>query len=311
MLKGEVMSEVVKLAELSAKEVPDVLKPDFYFDFKKHPFAHRGLFEMEGVVSVVDAVVKINDYCTAWLERTIGEKSGSAKRLGVTGPTIGTCSVFAEAGVFFQPTAVIPGKRPGKIYLEKGVRVVGASLYVDSGDIYIGANTIVEPGVGIKGPCIIGSDCELRQGAYFRGNVVTGENGAFRGEIKNAVMMGEANFPHPGYVGDSLCGWKTHFGNQATTANLGIYYHVGGKSNVVIDIDGTRYDLGVYKLGIIMGDLSQVGCNSVSDPGTFLGRRTIVYQLSRINKGFYGPDEVLKNKPIEHGIVERSAFKPF
>jgi hypothetical protein len=67
----------------------------------------------------------------------------------------------------------------------------------------------------------------------------------------------------------------------------------------------------VTKLGIVMGDLSQVGCNSVSDPGTFLGPRTIVYQLSRINKGFYGPDEVLKNKPIEHGIVERSTFKPF
>jgi len=305
------MAEVIKLMELSPEKVPDVLRPEFYFDFKKHPFAHQGLFEREDVVSVVDAVAKIKDYCADWLKKTIAGKRGSAKRLGVTGPTIGTCSILAEAGGFFQPAAVIPGERPGTIYLEKGARVVGASFYVDSGDVYIGANTIVEPGVGIKGPCIIGPDNEIRQGAYFRGNVITGANGTYRGEIKNAVMMDQGNFPHPSYIGDSVCGWKTHFGNQATTANLGIYYHVGGKSNVVIDIDGVKYDLGVYKLGIIMGDLSQVGCNSVSDPGTFLGPRTIVYQLSRINKGFYGPDEVLKNKPIEHGIVERSAFKPF
>ena len=305
------MADVIKLKDLPAAKVPDILKSEFYFDFRAHPFAHRGLFELAGVRSVVDAVGKIKEYCEDWLKKTIAAKRGSAKRLGVTGPAIGPANVLAEEGVVFQPSALIPGKRQGDIYLEKGVQVVGAALYVDSGDIYIGANTLVEPGVGIKGPCIIGPNCEIRQGAYFRGSVVTGAKGVFRGEIKNAVMLDEANFPHPSYVGDSLCGFKTHFGNQATTANLGIYYHVGGKGNVVIDIEGVKYDLGVYKLGIVMGDLSQVGCNCVSDPGTFLGPRTIVYQLSRINKGFYGPDEVLKNKPIEHGIVERSTFKPF
>jgi hypothetical protein len=305
------MAGVIQLKGLSRAQVPEVLKSEFYFDFKAHPFAHSGLFEMPGVNSVVDAVVKIKDYCTQWLERTIAEKRSSAKRLGVTGPGIAGCGFFAEDGVFFQPSAVIPGRQPGNIYLEKGVQAVGAAFYVDSGDIYIGANTVIEPGVGIKGPCIIGPDNEIRQGAYLRGSVITGARGVFRGEIKNAVLMDEAQFPHPSYVGDSLCGWKTHFGNQATTANLGIYYHVGGKGAVVVDIDGTRYDLGVTKLGIVMGDLSQVGCSSVSDPGTFLGPRTIVYQLSRLNKGFYGPDEVLKNKPIEHGIIERGTFKPF
>jgi len=305
------MAEVVKLKDVSPADVPEVLKPGYYFDFEAHPFAHKALFEMEGVTTVVDAVVKIKDYCADWLEKTIAAKAASAKHLGVRGPAIGACSVLAEEGVFFQPAAIVPGEKSGKIYLEKGARVVGASFYVDSGDVYVGANTVIEPGVGIKGPCIIGPENEIRQGAYFRGNVITGAKGTYRGEIKNACLMDEGNFPHPSYIGDSLCGFKTHFGNQATTANLGIYYHVGGRGNVVITIDGVKYDLGVYKLGIIMGDLSQVGCNSVSDPGTFLGKRTIVYQLSRLNKGFYGPDEVLKNKPIEHGIVERSPFKPF
>ena len=303
------MSDVLKLKDLSASDVPDVLKPEFYFDFKSHPFAHRALFD--GAKSVVDVVGKIKGYAEAWLTATIGEKGTSTRRISVSGATIGPCNVFAEEGVFFQPAAIIPGEKPGNIYLEKGARVVGAWFYVDSGDIYIGADTVIEPGVGIKGPCIIGAKNEIRQGTYLRGSIITGAGCCLRGEIKNAVMMDEANFPHPSYVGDSLCGWKTHFGNQATTANLGIYYHVGGKGNITIDVDGRRYDLGVYKLGIIMGDNSQVGCNSVSDPGTFLGPRTIVYQLSRINKGFYGPDEILKNKPIEHGIVERSAFKPF
>ena len=319
------MPDVIKLKDLPANRIPEVLKPEFYFDFKTHPFAHEALFAMPGVKCVVTAVGKIKEYSDAWLAKTIGEKAKTAKRLGPTGATLGAANVFAEEGVLFQPSAIIPptrvvapasagegpGKTPGNIYLEKGARAVGAAFYVDSGDIYVGAGTVIEPGVGIKGPCIIGPDCEVRQGAYFRGSIITGAKGTFRGEIKNAVLMDQANFPHPSYVGDSLCGWKTHFGNQATTANLGIYYHVGGKGNVTVDIDGKRYDLGVYKLGIIMGDLSQVGCNSVSDPGTFLGPRTIVYQLSRINKGFYGPDEVLKNKPIERGIIERSSFKPF
>lgn len=121
--------------------------------------------------------------------------------------------------------------------------------------------------------------------------------------------MNNANFPHPSYVGDSICGYGTHFGNQATTANLGIYAMVVGKTNVTIKLDGKTYDLGRPKIGIILGDGSQVGCNSVSDPGAFLAPYTIVYQLSRINRGFYGPFEILKNKPLEKNIIERGSLK--
>jgi hypothetical protein len=300
------MAETIKLKDLKAQDIPAVLKPEYYFDFKAHPFAHAELFRMEGVRTVVDAVGKIKAYADAWLRKTIDERKGKSKRLGA-----GLCEVCVEDRAQFEPATVITGGKPGRIFVEKGARVVGAWLDVSGGDLFIGAQTVIEPGSGIKGPCILGAKNEIRQGAYFRGSIITGSGGTFRGEIKNAVMMDEANFPHPGYVGDSLCGWKTHFGNQATTANLGIYYHVGGKSNITIDIDGKRYDLGVYKLGIVMGDNSQVGCNSVSDPATFLGPRTVVYQLTRLNKGFYGPDEVLKNKPMEHGIVERSKLEGF
>ena len=68
-------------------------------------------------------------------------------------------------------------------------------------------------------------------------------------------------------------------------------------------------DIGQAKLGIIMGDYSQVGCSSVVDPGTFLKPYTISYALTRFTKGVYGPSEILKNKPIEHGVVERVPFR--
>ena len=300
--------EVIRLKDMGAGEVPKQLRPEYYFDFEKHPFAHRDLFKMEAVKSVVDAIVHIDLYARKWLTDTMAMSLGKAKEHKTPE---GSAKVLLEEGAAFAPAAVIGGEKRHTIYVGAGASVIGCYLYADHGDIYIGPGTTVEPGAGIKGPCIIGSKCEIRQGAYFRGDVITGDGGTFRGEIKNAVLMNGANFPHPGYVGDSLCGFKTHFGNQATTANLGIYYLVGGKQNVVVEIDGVNYDLGRPKIGMVMGDDSQVGCNSVSDPGTFLAPMTIVYQLSRLNKGFYGPNEVLKNKPIEHGIIERSGFKPF
>jgi hypothetical protein len=89
---------------------------------------------------------------------------------------------------------------------------------------------------------------------------------------------------------------------------LGIFA-VLARDPIVLAVDGKQYDLGRPKVGIIMGDYSQVGCNSVSDPGTFLAPWTVVYQLSRLNKGFYGPRELIKNKPMEHGVIERSPLK--
>ena len=302
---------VLKLAELSASEVPPQLRADYYFDFEKHPFEHRALFADPKNPSVVSVLPAISDYACTWLSETISARAGQATEVtDISGIIVGKVKVLVEKDVVFAPSVVIGSESGGTLYVSAGARLVGCSIWVDDGDIFIGPGTTVEPGAGIKGPCIVGANCAVRQGAYFRGNVITGNDGTFRGELKNVVMMDGANFPHPGYVGDSLCGHKTHFGNQATSANLGIYYLVGGKNNVALDIDGVSYDLGRPKVGIILGDYSQVGCNSVSDPGTFLAPHTIIYQLSRINKGLYGPDEVLKNKPIEHGVIERTPFRP-
>ena len=303
--------QVVKLSELSASEVPPQLRVDHYFDLETHPFEHRALFAASGNQSVVSVLPAIADYARTWLSEAIAARAGQATEVSdISGIVVGKVRVLLEKDVVFAPSVVIGPEAGGTLYVSAGARLVGCSLWVDEGDIFIGPGTTVEPGAGIKGPCIVGRNCVVRQGAYFRGNVITGDEGTFRGELKNVVMMDGANFPHPGYVGDSLCGFKTHFGNQATSANLGIYYLVGGKNNITLNIGGVTYYLGRPKVGIIVGDYSQVGCNSVSDPGTFLAPHTIIYQLSRINKGLYGPNEVLKNKPIEHGIIERTPFRP-
>jgi len=314
------MSDVKMLKDLSKDEVPAVLKPESYFDFGAHPFAHQALFERDDVNSVVGAVVAIGDYAKGWLSDTISkakaEKAGDLTILQNETPngahSCGNFEVILEKGAFFEPATVMGGDDAHSIYVCAGAKVFGTDIYLDGGDIYIGEGTTVEPGVGIKGSTIIGKDNEVRQGVYFRGDVVIGDGGTFRGELKNVVMMDKANFPHPGYVGDSLCGFMTHFGNQATAANLGIFEGLregDERKNLVLKLeDGTGYDLGRPKLGIIMGDFSQVGCNSVSDPGTFLAPYVIAYALTRLNKGFYGPKEILKNKPMEHGVIERAAF---
>ena len=303
---------VVALKELGAEEVPERLRASYYFDFDKNPFEHSDLFET-GNKSVIDAIAGIDDYVTAKLASIV--TAAKEKCCGVTALTekdfscqcVGAFQAYVEEGAVFEPAFVmgVDDGEPNAIYVAKGAKVLGSAIFLNDGCIAIGEDTMVEPGVGVKGPTIIGKENEIRQGAYFRGDCITGNGCVLRGELKNTVIMDGGNFPHPSYLGDSLCGSETHFGNQATSANLGIFAVIS-RDPIVMDVDGTKYDLGRPKVGIIMGDFSQVGCNSVSDPGTFLAPWTIVYQLTRLNRGFYGPNELLKNKPLEHGIIERS-----
>ena len=305
---------VIRLMELSAEQVPADLKAETYFDFKAHPFEHKALFDQ--TTSVCQAIRKISDYAADWLKRKAAELKGARgvrvlteKELGCF--VRGAVRVMACDGAVFEPRSIIGGKegKAGTIMLGPGASVIGCDLYLDSGDIYVGAGTQIEAGVGVKGPTIIGKNCEIRQGAYLRGDCVLGDGCTIRCEMKNAVVMNKGNFPHPSYLGDSLAGYMTHFGNQVTAANLGIYNGVREKDkriNLTLTIGGKTYDIGTPKMGVVMGDFCQVGCSSTTDPGTFLRPFTIAYTLTRITKGLYGPNEVLKNKPMEHGVIERA-----
>ena len=309
------MAEVIDLLTLAAKDVPAQFKVETYFDLKARPFRHEALFKDPGVTNVVSAVRAIGKYTKAWLQENLPKlesESGAAVLTDATpngAPTAGHFRVVLEPEACFNPSSVLgvpDGKAPNTIYVATGACVAG-DIGLDKGSIYVGEGTTIERGATVKGWAVIGKKNEIRTGAYFRGDTLIGDGGTFRGELKNVVMLDKANFPHPGYVGDSLCGYMSHFGNQATAANLGIFEGVRDpdkRKSLRMRVDGKVYDLGGPKLGIIMGDFSQVGCNSVSDPGTFLAPYTIVYQLTRVNKGFYGPNVLLKNKPMEHGIIE-------
>ena len=311
------MNKIIAIKDLKNNEVPEKLKREYYFDFNAYPFEHKKLFGIKN--NIVETVYEIGNYVKQWLKDTIDSKVPFRKAFRISDKNInvsGKFEVFLEKDVLFKPANII-GKvndddRTHRIYIEKGVSIFGGNLFLDKGDIYIGENSIIEPGIGIKGPAIIGKKTIIRQGAYLRGNTIIGNECILRGEIKNAVMLDKANFSHPSYVGDSICGYQSHFGNQATTANLGIFEGIRDKNkrkNIILRIAGKLYDTGKSKLGIILGDFSQVGCNSVSDPGVFLAPYTIVYSLTQIQKGFYGPKEILKNKAFEKGIIEISALK--
>ncbi len=159
-----VKQEVVALEQLARRDVPERLRPDFYFDFEAYPFSHAGLFQCEGVNSVVTALDAIGKYACDWLSRELPARAGGASVFEDDLPeccqAVGRFRVVLEPGAVCQPAQII-GSADGAhhvLHLAKGARLVGASVYLDGGDIFIGEGTTVEPGVGIKGSTIIGKD---------------------------------------------------------------------------------------------------------------------------------------------------------
>lgn len=137
-------------------------------------------------------------------------------------------------------------------------------------DVFIGEGTVVEHGAVVKGPAIIGRNCEIRSGAYIRGNVIVGDDCVLgnASEFKNAVLFPGAQVPHFSYVGDSILGYKAHLGAGVVLSNL---KSTGG----TIHVNG--HDTGLRKFGAIIGDRADIGCNCVLNPGSIIGRGTIMY----------------------------------
>lgn len=316
------MADAIKLSELPADQVPEKLKAGYYFDFVAHPFAHWSL--VSEARSVIDVLGRIGGYTRSWLAEKIEQmgKSNSVKLLtekDFPNRGVGGFRVLLAEGAQFDPSYYVgsgPGQSPGTICLDKGAKLLGSIVYPNEGDIYVGSETLVEPAVGIKGPTIIMEGNEIRQGAYFRGNVILGSNSpgtAFRGELKNVVMMNDANFPHPSYLGDSICGFRAHFGSHATAANVGIFQGLrerDKRTNIVISADGRRYDLGLVKMGVVLGDFTQIGCGSVIAPGTLMGPNCVVYGLCNIDRGLYDAGTLFKNKAMGAKVIEIAGVDP-
>jgi NDP-sugar pyrophosphorylase family protein len=166
--------------------------------------------------------------------------------------------------------------------------------------VIIGAGTTVEPGVLIKGPAIIGKNCQIRHNAYIRENVIIGD-GCVVGnssELKNALLFNGAQVPHFNYIGDSILGHKAHTGAGVICSNLKSL-----PGNVTIMVEGKPLDTGLRKFGALIGDGAEVGCNSVLNPGSIIGRGSIIYP--GVNwRGFLPAHNIAKNKAEVEVVVK-------
>lgn len=178
--------------------------------------------------------------------------------------------------------------------------------------ILIRSGAALEPGVLIKTGALIGSGAEIRQGAYLRGEVIVGE-GAIVGhvtEVKNSVFFNGAEAGHFAYVGDSLLGRRVNLGAGTKLANLELRtpeQKAGRvKSTVVLGRGEDRLDTGLRKLGAVLGDDVEIGCNAVTSPGTFVGPRTWIYSTATVRKGFYPADAIVRPEARGMDVIPRT-----
>jgi len=140
-------------------------------------------------------------------------------------------------------------------------------------DVFIGEGTLVEDGAMIKGPAIIGRNCQIRHNAYIRDQVIIGDRCVIGNscEIKNSLIFNEAAVPHFNYVGDSILGWKAHLGAGVKISNVKLV-----PGTVAVEFEGKRFDTGLRKFGALLADEAEIGCNAVLNPGSIIGRRSVI-----------------------------------
>lgn len=166
----------------------------------------------------------------------------------------------------------------------------GEGYTVLSEGVLVGKNVKIAETATIIPPVIIGNDAEIRPGAYIRGDVYIGD-GCVVGnstELKNCILLNRVQVPHYNYVGDSILGNHSHLGAGAICSNLR-----GDGKNVVVHAE-RDYETDLRKFGAIIGDYADVGCGSVLNPGTIIGKRTQVYPLT-MTRGVYPSDSIVKS----------------
>lgn len=159
-------------------------------------------------------------------------------------------------------------------------------------NVWIARSAKVAPTAFIGGPAIIGGSAEIRHCAFIRGNAIVGE-GAVVGnstELKNVILFNKVQVPHYNYVGDSILGYKAHMGAGSITSNV-----KSDKTLVTIRCGEEKIETGLKKMGAMLGDNVEVGCNSVLNPGTIIGRGSHVYPISMV-RGFVPSGSIYKKQ---------------
>lgn len=159
-------------------------------------------------------------------------------------------------------------------------------------NVWVAKSANVYPTAYINGPCIIDEDAEVRHCAFIRGNAIVGK-GAVVGnstELKNVILFNKVQVPHYNYVGDSVLGFKSHMGAGSITSNV-----KSDKTLVTVKSPYGNIETGLKKMGAMLGDNVEVGCNSVLNPGTVIGRNANVYPTSMV-RGYVNANSIYKKQ---------------
>jgi putative UDP-N-acetylglucosamine diphosphorylase len=169
-----------------------------------------------------------------------------------------------------------------------------------SENVWIHKTAKIFPSAYIGSPCIIGAGTEVRHCAFIRGSAIVGENCVVgnSAELKNVIIFDNVQTPHYNYVGDSILGYRSHMGAGSITSNV-----KSDKTNVVIRSGGETIETGIKKIGAMLGDYVEVGCNSVLNPGTIVGRNSNIYPVSSV-RGVVPANSIYKTGGV---IVSKKA----
>ncbi|BBF44044.1 glucosamine-1-phosphate N-acetyltransferase [Lachnospiraceae bacterium KM106-2] len=159
-------------------------------------------------------------------------------------------------------------------------------------NIWIAKDAKVAKTASITAPAIIGKGAEIRHCAFIRGKAIVGENAVVGNstELKNVILFNRVQVPHYNYVGDSILGFKAHFGAGSITSNI-----KSDRTEVTVNAEGEKVGTGLIKMGAMVGDHVEVGCNSVLNPGTVVGRESNIYPLSMV-RGFVPAKSIYKKQ---------------
>lgn len=191
---------------------------------------------------------------------------------------------------FTYPWEVLDGI---KAYIKELGPTLDPEVYEQRGeDIWVAKSATVAPTACLNGPLIIDEDAEIRHCAFIRGSAIIGKGSVVGNstEIKNDIIFNSVQVPHYNYVGDSILGYKSHMGAGSITSNV-----KSDKSLVVVKDGAEEIATGRKKFGAMLGDYVEVGCNSVLNPGTVIGRHTNIYPLSSV-RGVVPADSIYKKR---------------
>ena len=194
------------------------------------------------------------------------------------------------------PYEVLP--KISEFILELGKTLPADKFECREDNIWIAKSASVAPSAYIHGPAIIDEEAEIRHCAFIRGNAIVGK-GAVVGnstELKNVILFDKVQVPHYNYVGDSILGYHVHLGAGVILSNL-----KNDGTNIDIKYKGKKLPTGMRKMGSVIGDSTEVGCNSVLYPGTIIGKNTNIYPLTRV-RGIINSNSIVKD---ENTVVDK------